>query len=164
MVIKFIKNYKNYKKDDVVKVNSLAGNKLIKGGLAKTVEKAYKIKNLYVAPIIEPKCKLIFHSDGIVRHVGVFTKDIYGFINEKPLYTHVLTGRKYITNSLIEYDYTEDLVIDETKEKAFGKYFLRKMIEKQWTENSIIDVEDVKLLENKLNGITIKQTDNGREF
>ena len=39
-----------------------------------------KIQDLFVAPIIEPTHKFLVSHIGNTRHIGIFTREVYGFV------------------------------------------------------------------------------------
>ena len=166
MEIKFIKDYKNYKKGEIIKKSNIVANKLISEGIAEFVEKSYRIDKLFVAPILEPTYKALVSFIGNTKHIGIFTREIYGFAKTFPKYTHILTNKLFITNNSLQYeDYeitSSGLVVYENKVQKFSEKFFDKMLKNGWRENSKISFKDIMELENELNGINTKQND-GRD-
>ncbi len=166
MQIKFLQDYKAYKKGEIIKKPRVVAQKLISEGYAEGVKKSYKIQDLYVAPIIESTNKKLVSYSGNIRHMGIFTKEIYGFAKTFPKYIHIRTNKTFINNYRLEYDDHEiiraGLVVDEFKVQKFSERFFDKMLKNGWKENGRISYEDIMQLENELNGINVKQND-GRD-
>lgn len=167
MEIKFLKDYKKYKKGEIISKNNIVANKLIGDGYAEYVEKSYKIQDLFVAPIIEPTHKFLVSHIGNTRHIGIFTREVYGFVKTFPKYTHIITNKTFINNYSLEYEDYEiqkaGLVVDELKMQTFSEKFFEKMLKNGWRENSRISIKDITELENELNGIVNTKQNNERE-
>ena len=157
MEIKFIKDYRNYKKGQIIKKPRNIANKLISEGIAEFVEKSYIISELYVGKIIETeKDNLDFvYVKGDSKHIGIFTKKFNGGSEIKPEYTHVITNKKFINNNILNYSTIEmmkkKLLIDDRAIKKFIDLFFKKMIELGWTINTKISIKDIINIEKEIN-------------
>lgn len=160
MHIRFIKDYKCYQKGDIVMLKDWFAKKFVKGGFAEDIGISYKIDELYVAPIILPDKKDCFYTKGKVKHIGIFTRNIVGLINNHALYNHVVTNKTFISNDILGFgeNYSQ-MVVDETKAQEFGEYYFDEMLHNGWSEYVRLSLDDIKKLEIKLNSDKQKQND-----
>lgn len=152
MEIKFIQDYKNYKKGSTVKVGKIAGNNLIKKGLAEKIVR-FPIKKLYVCEIGKFNSKKLNGFESENRY-GIFIDEgRYGLFNGFYLYEHVVTGMEFKQYSYYAMDMAgvehNDLIVNNPK--PFYKVFFKQIQEKGWNLNSKLTIEEVKAIENKLN-------------
>ncbi len=163
MEIKFLQDYKKYKKGEIVRKPSILAKKYIDGGMAEHVEASFLIRNLYVATIIKAEERNIVHMEGPAKHIGIFTKEEYGYALIKPVYTHLRTKRKFITNGRLKYSdnaiMNSGLVVDDRSVQEFGQRFFDKMLKYGWTNNSRISIKDIIEIEDRLNGVTKVKND-----
>lgn len=165
MEIKFLQDYKGYKKNEIVKKSKLIAKKLIDGSIAEFVEKSFVIKKLYVATLIKPEMRNIVHMEGEAKYVGIFTKEENGYALIKPVFTHLRTKRKFITNNRLKHSDNDlknnGLVVDDRTVEEFSLKFFDDMIKNGWTINSSVSINDIIKMEERINGKPSIKTDEG---
>lgn len=151
MEIKFLQEYKNYKKGNVIKVGNITGKNLIKKGIAEKIV-CFPIKELYVCQIGKyNSCKLYgfeFKSYGIFTYEGKF-----GLFDTFDLYSHIVTGSEFKKYDIYSMGMAgvcyNDMVVNRCK--PFNEIFFQQMKENGWDLNYKLTLEEIKVIEDKLN-------------
>ena len=160
MLVKIIKDYKDYKKDTYEYFCPKDANKFIKKGIAEDVPEYWTPGNLCVAELFTATRIKGGHAiEGVHERWAIlssYTARIpqYYTITETK-YRHILTGMAFRTShpnrNLWGAEGLNQIVVNSSTIKPFTEFFMNYMVEHDMNANTILLKEDIKKFESALN-------------
>ena len=151
MFVRFVKDYKKFKKDTIIKCNTLYAKYLLNNGIASKAGKCYKIKDLYIAELVKPNQRLFGAYVNDYEPLGYsifFYKDNSSLLDdglERGIYINVVTGKEYFpSNHKDRKHFSRDMKIVR-KESAmhYSSLFYADLHAKGLTEENYVEASDV---------------------